>query len=214
MKQIGKGKLIVGLFMVLGLISFAGAMHSEGNSVRDLAPWFGENNSFTMIFDHPNAQGLFEAISHHKPGYSPEMVKREMIRQYEGNIEQFVVTEDGRSVLVNGKTTVEYEYFGKLETRWEEYDLEWFIFLSSSPEAIDLGIRTLLLMSYHGHGEGSIPHCHGRYSNRCFAHLTTSDEYDNWWPTFYRPSEIDIPTVLEQMTRMARMLAANLPDLE
>ncbi|MDO7977809.1 ZinT/AdcA family metal-binding protein [Oceanotoga teriensis] len=199
---------LLSLFIFSSMLAFA----ESSPKVSDLTPWKGLNLDMGNIYNNKYADKLYEAVSKHKKGYSPEMVKEFYIKNYTTDIKSLEVL-DGNNILINESYKISYNYIGKLETNWGDYDIEWFIFTTEDPKAEEINLKTLLLVPYHQHGNG-LKHFHARFGNTSFAYLSTDKYLNNWWPTFYDPSVTNIERIIDDMLKNARMSASMLPDIK
>ncbi|HAI86066.1 MAG TPA: hypothetical protein DCL63_03640 [Firmicutes bacterium] len=210
---------VLALALCLAILSIAGRglvmSATDSEQVIDLSPWIGTNESFWTILQDPAADKVFSEIAKYAPGYDLAMVRKCMEKLYRFNFDVFRVI-DGRTVCFDDGVVAEYDLIGVLEVEANQYKPTWYIFKTESKDAIEFGVEYLLMMPYHGDGEG-LGHCHLRYGNQGFEYLTTDPSIANWWPTAFRPEEADKlgrESILEGLVRSARMLATMLPPVK
>jgi Zn/Cd-binding protein ZinT len=200
--------VIVGT-LILVLISSGIGMAQEESEVSDLSLWEGDNEAYVNIFDTAGADDLFNEIAKYVEGYDGEMVRDFYDKFYETPFSVMRIVGK-KTVVFDEEIEADYEYIGALNAKWGDYNIVWYIFRTDDVQAINAGYKHLILMPYHGHGEGSIGHCHMRYGNENFDFLTTDPSVSNWWPTLYRPGEVDKEKAVENMMGQAKMLADTL----
>ncbi|NLL61174.1 MAG: metal-binding protein ZinT [Candidatus Atribacteria bacterium] len=205
--------IVIAGMLVLVLMAYGIGMAQEESEVSDLSLWEGENETYVNIFDTASAGELFNEIAKYVEGYDGEMVRNFYNKFYETPFSTIRIMGK-KTVIFDEEIEADYEYIGVLNTKWGEYNIAWHIFRTDNSRAIDAGYRHLILMPYHGHGEGSIRHCHMRYGNENFDFLTTDPSISNWWPTLYRPNEVNKEEVVKNMMGQAKMLADTLKTSE
>lgn len=199
------------LISVLAFVLFASATEAT-EAVSDLTPWQGVNLPMTALFTGENGDMLFTEIAKYAKGYDKDMVREYFNDMYYTKFEKFEVV-DGNTVVYDGSNEVSYFYVGKLDTTWGEYSISWHIFKSNDEYALNNGYKYLLMMPYHGHGEG-MAHCHMRYGNENFDFLSTDPSVQNSWPTLYQPENTDEEKAVFDMMKTAKMQATMLPALK
>jgi len=199
------------LVLVSSVFLFATAAESS-ETVSDLTPWAGLNLPMTALFEGEGGDTLYAEIAKYAKGYDGKMVRKYFDNMYYTKFRTFEIT-DGNTVVFDEDNAVNYAYVGKLETTWGEYAITWFIFKSNDEYALANGYKYLLMMPYHGHGDG-MQHCHMRYGNENFDFLSTDPSVQNSWPTLYQPAKTDEEKAIFDMMKTAKMQASMLPKVK
>ena len=205
-----KSSILAFVFILLAVSGLAVA--AAELEVKDLTPWQGENEAFGVLFQVKAADQFFVEVAKYADGYTPEMARKFYEEMYRMKFNKLSIP-DGRTAIFDDKITGKYNYLGKLVTTWGEYNLTWYIFKTNSDEAINAGFKYLLMMPYHGHGDG-MAHCHMRYGNEDFDYLTTDPSITNWWPTLFQAAEVNKEEAVKAMQQDAKMYSSMLPPLK
>lgn len=157
--------LTVMALMILTLSGISMASNT-GEKITDLALWKGDSESFINLYNTESADEFFAEVAKYKEGYNGKMVRKFFEKMYETPFSKMNV-KDSNTIIFDNEIEADYNFVGELHTVWGEYSIVWYIFRTDSKEAIQAGYKNLILMPYHGHGDG-MKHCHMRYGNENF----------------------------------------------
>ena len=191
------------------------ASGAENEQIADLTPWMGASKTYWTIFQDPAAEEVFQEVAKYAPGYDSAMVRACFEKMYGSCFDAFNV-RGGRTVCFGDRVVAEYDLMAVLKVEASQYKPTWYVFKTESRDAIAFGVEYLLMMPYHWHGEG-LGHCHVRYGNQGFEYLATDPSIENWWPTFFRPEEVDRvgrESILKDLLGNAKMFATMLPPVK
>ncbi|QTL98861.1 ZinT/AdcA family metal-binding protein [Iocasia frigidifontis] len=201
--------MMVMVFLVLLVPAFISA---DDNVVSDLLPWKGNNETYINLFNTESGDSFFEEVANYADGYDAEMVYNYFAKMYETSFSTMKIV-DAETVIFDDEIEAKYQYIGNFNTVWGEYSISWYIFRTENNEAIKAGYKHLIMMPYHGDGDG-MKHCHMRYGNQNFDFLTTDLSVVDWWPTLFKTYQVDKEEVVQGMMKQVKMYSSMLPPLE
>lgn len=200
------------MVMVFLLLLIPTYVLANNNDVSDLLPWKGNNETYINLFNTVSGDEFFEEIASYADGYDGKMVHNYFAKMYETSFSTMKVVDD-KTVIFDDKIEAEYQYIGNFNTVWGEHNISWYIFRTGNHEAIKAGYKHLVLMPYHGHGDG-MKHCHMRYGNQNFDFLITDPSVNNWWPTLFKSTQVDKEETVQGMMEKAKIYSSMLPPLK
>jgi hypothetical protein len=209
-----KNKKLLGITIIMALVFVVSSVAlADDNTISDLLPWEGSNETYINLFATESADDLFAEIAKYADGYNGEMVYEYLAEEmYKTSFSKLEIV-DAKTVVIDDKIEAKYDYIGNLNTVWGEYSIAWYIFRTNNAKAINAGFKQLILMPYHGHGDG-MKHCHMRYGNEDFDFLTTDPSLENWWPTLFRTGQVNKEKAVQGMMNQAKMMSSMLPPLK